>query len=111
MFEFSCIFVLGFYRVNYEEENWNALKNQLKKNCTVIHVLNRAQIIDDLFNLARANRVNYTLVLKVSEYLIIEDDVIPWYSSKIGFSYLLNRMRRCPNGYKYLMVIIIIYVI
>lgn len=98
-------YVLGFYRVNYEEENWNALINQLKNNCTLIHVLNRAQIIDDVFNLAKANRVNYTLVLRVSEYLPKEDDVIPWYSAKNGFEYVMNQMRGCPNGYKYLKVI------
>lgn len=96
--------ILGFFRVNYEEENWNALINQLINDCSVIHVLNRAQIIDDAFNLARANKLDYTFVLRLSEYLKNEDDVVPWYSAMKGFEFLINRMRRCPNGYKYIKV-------
>ncbi|XP_022172013.1 aminopeptidase N-like [Myzus persicae] len=91
---------IGFFRVNYEEENWNALIGQLHNDCKEIHVLNRAQLIDDAFNLAKANRLDYALVLKLSEYLINEDDPIPWYSAQNGFTYLMNRMRRCPNGFK-----------
>ncbi|KAL5244502.1 hypothetical protein ACI65C_011912 [Semiaphis heraclei] len=91
---------IGFFRVNYEEENWNALISQLHIDCKEIHVLNRAQLIDDAFNLARTNRVDYAMVLWMSEYLKNEDDPIPWYSVKNGFTFLMNRMRRCPNGYK-----------
>ncbi|CAH1738623.1 aminopeptidase N-like [Aphis gossypii] len=91
---------IGFYRVNYDEENWNALISQLHDDCNEIHVLNRAQLIDDAFNLALANRMDYAQVLKLSEYLINENDPVPWYSVQNGFSYLMNRMRRCPNGYK-----------
>lgn len=98
--------ITGFYRVNYEEENWNALIDQLDKNCSTIHVLNRAQIIDDLFNLAKVNLVDYNLVMRAIQYLKNEVDVVPWYTVKKGFEYLLNRMWRYPDGYKYLKVII-----
>merc|ERR1739838_671634 len=37
----------GFYRVNYDLENWNLLADQLIDNHTSIHRVNRAQIIDD----------------------------------------------------------------
>jgi len=67
-------------------------------------VLNRAQIIDDAFNLALANRLDYTFVLGLTKYLKNEHDVVPWYSAKNGFAYLLQRMRRYPDGYKYLKV-------
>lgn len=96
---------LGFYRVDYDADNWNALINQLDINHSIIHVLNRAQIINDAFNLALDKRMDYTLVLSLSEYLKKEHDVLPWYSAKYEFGYLINRMRRCPNGYKYLKVI------
>lgn len=96
--------ILGFFRVNYKDGNWNALINQLDNDCNVIHVLNRAQIIDDAFNLALADQLDYTVVLRLTKYLKNEYDVVPWYSVKKGFAYLLNRMRRCPNGYKYLKV-------
>ncbi|KAK7498964.1 hypothetical protein BaRGS_00009773, partial [Batillaria attramentaria] len=43
----------GYYRVNYDPQNWNALIKQLIKDHTVIPPVNRAQIIDDAWNLAR----------------------------------------------------------
>jgi len=101
--------ILGFFRVNYDEENWNALISQLHDDCNEIHVLNRAQLIDDAFNLAIANRMDYSQVLKLSEYLINENDPVPWYSAQNGFTYLMNRMRRCPNGYKKLKVNVTIF--
>jgi len=97
---------LGFYRVDYDEDNWNALIDQLYKDCNAIHVLNRAQLIDDAFNLAAANRLNYTLALKLIQYLEDEDEVMPWYSAKNHLEHLGRRMRRNTNGYKYLNVII-----
>jgi aminopeptidase N len=86
--------------VNYDEDNWKALAEQLHKNPNDIHVLNRAQLIDDAFNLARVEKLNYTFVLDLTEYLEKENDVVPWYSVKNGFSYLIDRMRRCPHSYK-----------
>lgn len=96
--------VLGFFRVNYDEDNWNALTKQLYNDPNAIHVLNRAQLIDDAFNLARVEKLNYTFVLDLTEYLEKETDLIPWYSAKNGFSYLTDRMRRCPHSYIYLKV-------
>ena len=47
----------GFYRINYDIENWMAIKDQLLLNHKIIHNLNRAQIIDDAFQLAMAGRL------------------------------------------------------
>ena len=44
----------GYYRVNYDDNNWKLLIKQLKADHTKIHVNNRAQLIDDALNLARA---------------------------------------------------------
>lgn len=93
--------------MNYDLDNWNDLIDQLNFDCSVIHVLNRVQLIDDSFNLARANQINYTLVFKLLEYLPKENDVVPWYSVKKGFEYLMDQMRRSSDYYKYLKVLII----
>uniref|UniRef100_A0A4W5LNV5 ERAP1-like C-terminal domain-containing protein n=1 Tax=Hucho hucho TaxID=62062 RepID=A0A4W5LNV5_9TELE len=45
--------VSGYYRVNYDMDNWERLLNQLTTDHTVIPLINRAQIVDDAFNLAR----------------------------------------------------------
>ncbi|XP_063436787.1 aminopeptidase N-like [Mytilus trossulus] len=43
----------GFYRVNYPEDNWIKLIDQLKTDHKVIHPVNRAQIINDAWNFAK----------------------------------------------------------
>ncbi|KAI5638669.1 peptidase family m1 domain-containing protein [Phthorimaea operculella] len=78
----------GYYRVNYEESNWAALAKKLNEEHQDIHVLNRAQIVDDSFNLARNGRLNYTLPFEISRYLVKEKDYIPWGSVNNAFSYL-----------------------
>ncbi|KAJ0178635.1 hypothetical protein K1T71_005410 [Dendrolimus kikuchii] len=78
----------GYYRVNYEVENWAALGKQLNENHEVIHLLNRAQIIDDSFNLARNGRLNYEHPFEISRYLVKETDYIPWAAANPAFNYL-----------------------
>ncbi|KAF2895945.1 hypothetical protein ILUMI_10229 [Ignelater luminosus] len=68
----------GYYRVNYDLINWNRLALFLNKNdFHEIHVINRAQIIDDAFNLARSGKVPYYVPLNLSKYLVKETDYIP----------------------------------
>lgn len=50
-------FSSGYYRVNYDPENWMALAEVLDEAHETIDLLNRAQIIDDSFNLARNGRL------------------------------------------------------
>lgn len=69
----------GYYRVNYDEYLWNLLREQLNHfNFTDIHVLNRAQLVDDALNLAQANQLNYGVALGILQYLSRETDHIPW---------------------------------
>lgn len=49
-----------------------------------IHVLNRAQLIDDAFNLAATSRLNYSIALDVASYLYQEEDLIPWIPAFTG---------------------------
>ncbi|KAL7871287.1 hypothetical protein SRHO_G00087840 [Serrasalmus rhombeus] len=71
----------GYYRVNYDEDNWNKLIDQLETNHDYIPLINRGQLIDDAFNLARAKYVNVTLPLKTTKYLINETEYFPWESA------------------------------
>jgi len=90
---------IGFYRVNYDVDNWMALIKQLNDTPTDIHVLNRAQLIDDAFNLARSGQLDYSVALHLSKYLKNENNTTPWYSAMNGFAYLLERMPRSDKGY------------
>lgn len=73
----------GYYRVNYDAENWNLITTHLR-NPSRYHEIgasNRAQLIDDALNLARAGYLDYTIALNVTRYLEHETDYVPWTAS------------------------------
>ncbi|NWI98005.1 AMPN Aminopeptidase, partial [Pitta sordida] len=79
--------VSGYFRVNYNQENWDQLLNQLSTNHQVLPLINRAQIIDDAFNLARAKYVNVTLALGTTRFLSKETEYMPWQAALKNFHY------------------------
>lgn len=80
---------LGYYRVNYDETNWKLITDYLKgENFENIHVLNRAQLVDDAFNLARSGRLSYSVLFDLAEYIRQETDYAPLYSLFTGLTYL-----------------------
>ncbi|KAE9538122.1 hypothetical protein AGLY_006094 [Aphis glycines] len=89
----------GFYRVNYDEKNWKLLLIQLITNPDRIHVLNRAQIIDDAYHLCRAELVPYDYYTSLLEYLLMEDHVMPWNTAINGLSSIMDAIRRYPTEY------------
>lgn len=71
----------SYYRVNYDDNLWNLLIQQLNgNNYQQIHLLNRAQLVDDSLNLARAGKISYDIPFGILEYLTKEADYIPWAS-------------------------------
>uniref|UniRef100_A0A803SKM2 Aminopeptidase n=1 Tax=Anolis carolinensis TaxID=28377 RepID=A0A803SKM2_ANOCA len=79
--------VTGYFRVNYDQGNWDRLMEQLSNNHTGIPVLNRAQLIDDAFNLARAGQVSTILALDTTRYLANETDYLPWDAALSNLGY------------------------
>uniref|UniRef100_A0A4W5MPT6 Aminopeptidase n=1 Tax=Hucho hucho TaxID=62062 RepID=A0A4W5MPT6_9TELE len=79
--------VTGYYRVNYDLGNWERLLFQLITNHQVIPVINRAQLVDDAFNLARATIIPTILALKTTKYLSKEIEYIPWESALDNLDY------------------------
>lgn len=83
----------GYYRVNYDMENWQAIGRALKsEKHGNIHVTNRAQIIDDLFNLAKIGYLKYDLVFEILRYVKNEREYTPWLATLNGLSYLQQRV-------------------
>ncbi|KMQ84727.1 aminopeptidase n, partial [Lasius niger] len=71
---------VGYCRVNYEPENWRNIARYLNSaNYTKIHVLNRAQIIDDAFYFLSTRQLNLYIFLELTEYLSQETDYVAWY--------------------------------
>ncbi|NXP40083.1 AMPN Aminopeptidase, partial [Leiothrix lutea] len=86
--------VTGYFRVNYNQDNWNRLLKQLDDNHTVFPVINRAQIIDDAFNLARAKYVNVTLALDTTRFLGQETEYMPWQAALSSLQYFQQMFDR-----------------
>lgn len=85
--------IVGYYRVNYNKEHWNLLAKALNISETreKIHKINRAQLIDDAMNLAKAGILPYGTAFNVTDYLLTETDYFPWYSAFRDFRFLLQR--------------------
>ncbi|NWY00844.1 AMPE aminopeptidase, partial [Nothoprocta ornata] len=83
---------IGFYRVNYNSQNWADLANLLITNHTIFSAADRAGILDDAFSLARAGLVNYSVPLELTKYLINEADYLPWHRAISAVSYLADML-------------------
>ncbi|KAJ8417583.1 hypothetical protein AAFF_G00224260 [Aldrovandia affinis] len=79
----------GYYRVNYNPENWEKLLQQLETDHQKIPTLSRAQLIDDAFKLAGIKYVNITLALRTTKYLLNDTEFIPWETAMIHLHHLI----------------------
>ncbi|XP_012230018.2 glutamyl aminopeptidase-like isoform X2 [Linepithema humile] len=92
---------IGYYRVNYDVTNWQRIVEYLNtKDYTKIHVLNRAQLIDDMFHFVQTSKLclfltcaeihDYaaTLFSKLLNYLSQETNFVAWYPMFKAFEYL-----------------------
>ncbi|KAF2365601.1 ERAP1-like C-terminal domain, partial [Trinorchestia longiramus] len=84
----------GYYRVNYDTENWQLLIDQLNTDFSVIHVISRSQLIDDALALARAGKLNYDLALSLDSYLSQETEYVPWDAALQALKYLEQMFTR-----------------
>ncbi|CAH8829548.1 unnamed protein product [Trichobilharzia szidati] len=78
----------GYYRVNYTDDNWQLLTEQLNKDCEVIPVASRSQILNDLFSLANNKTVSYTVFLNLTKYLKNENSSVVWETVLQSFDFL-----------------------
>ncbi|XP_045117781.1 aminopeptidase N-like [Portunus trituberculatus] len=88
----------GYYKVNYDDNNWQLLTAQLEKDHTPIHLLNRAQLIDDSLDLARASELKYDTPLSLISYLKHEEEYIPWEAALSNLGYVEQMFTR-QGGY------------
>ncbi|XP_062123709.1 aminopeptidase N [Drosophila sulfurigaster albostrigata] len=68
----------GYYRINYDEDNWNLITDGLISRPHKIHPRNRAQIISDLYRFVTSGRVAHSTLLQLLTYLPKEDQYAPW---------------------------------
>ncbi len=89
----------GYYRVNYDYNNWIAIAENLNHNLDDIDPSSRAQIYDDSLNLARAGLLSYEITLQVVQSLVFEKEYIPLRAGINGLSYIGQMLRANPTIY------------
>jgi aminopeptidase N len=85
---------VGYYRVNYDLHNWKLLIEQLQRDHTKIPATNRAQLLDDIFELAKSSVVDYEFAMEATKYLKAERDYLPWESVLISLGYIDEMLLR-----------------
>ncbi|XP_051911006.1 thyrotropin-releasing hormone-degrading ectoenzyme-like [Hippocampus zosterae] len=88
----------GYFRVNYDLRNWKLLIRQLRGNPQVIPVGNRAGLIDDAFNLARAGYLPQGVPLELIGYLPEEASFLPWHAASRAL-YRLDKLLDRTDDY------------
>ncbi|PAA88783.1 hypothetical protein BOX15_Mlig006779g1, partial [Macrostomum lignano] len=89
----------GFYRVNYDLDNWKRLIDQLISNHTVFSPQDRARLLDDSFALASAGYLDYSIPLNMTKYLKNETHYVPWSSALSKIGYLHSMLHRQSPEY------------
>ncbi|XP_028402559.1 endoplasmic reticulum aminopeptidase 1-like [Dendronephthya gigantea] len=86
----------GYYRVNYPLGNWKNLAKTLQNNHKSLSPADRAGLLNDVFELARAGKVSYETALDMVSYLDKEKDYVPWRAATSGLSYIGARLSMTP---------------
>ncbi|XP_047245833.1 thyrotropin-releasing hormone-degrading ectoenzyme-like isoform X2 [Girardinichthys multiradiatus] len=89
----------GYFRVNYDLQNWKLLIQQLHSNPQIISVGNRAGLIDDAFNLARAGYIPQGIPLQLIGYLPGETSFLPWHAASRAL-YQLDKLLDRTDDYR-----------
>lgn len=90
----------GHYRVLYDEKNWKLLIDQMKnRNLSTIHVINRAQLIDDAMHFAQSQMLAFDVALNLISYLKNESEYLPWATIERHIDFLDQMLRSSYHYY------------
>ena len=87
----------NFYRVAYDETNYKLIAADLLANHVNVPLKNRAQLLDDSFNLALSKVVPYTSALELTLYLKNEIEYVPWRSVLTELDYIDIMLHQAPE--------------
>jgi glutamyl aminopeptidase len=80
----------GFYRVKYDKANLQALVKLLQEHHEELDSVDRAGLLDDAFNLARAGKLPYEVALDMTGYLDREEHLVPWEIASANIDFITN---------------------
>ncbi|XP_055696663.1 aminopeptidase N-like [Lutzomyia longipalpis] len=90
-----------YYRVNYDMKNWELITDALIANHSNIDPANRAQLIDDAFNLARYGYLSYDIPLNMMKNYFPKETYYYTVASGVRNLDLLNRNIRSLQTNRY----------
>lgn len=62
---------------------------------------NRAQLVDDALNLARAGILDYRIAMNLTKYLAHENEYVPWKAAIYSMHFLDTMLMRTGEYYKF----------
>ncbi|XP_066600502.1 aminopeptidase A isoform X2 [Prorops nasuta] len=77
---------VGYYRVNYENSEWEVLSNTLRWYHQRLSVADRANLLEDAFSLASAGLLDYSTAMDMTAYLPRENHAVPWSVASSKFT-------------------------
>ncbi|KAJ1530371.1 hypothetical protein ONE63_005280 [Megalurothrips usitatus] len=84
---------VGYFRVQYDDDNWRALTAALLEDVDALTVSERAMLLDDALVLARAGMLSYDVALGLAEYLRQEKAYAPWAAFQNNIEYVAMQLR------------------
>ncbi|CAH2070904.1 unnamed protein product, partial [Iphiclides podalirius] len=84
----------GYYRVNYDADLWERIVEALidPERREEIHPLNRATLVDDALNLARASKLDYGIAFQVVLTMEHETEYAVWKAFVRNMNFLRKRL-------------------
>lgn len=92
---------MGYYRVQYEDENWNRIIEQLKNNPEKFSPKDRMGLITDAFALCQSNVLQCRIAINLISYLPKEQS---WGPMTTGLKHLEQWRRTLKYSECYLML-------
>lgn len=81
----------GFYRVAYSQDLWLAIRDGLKENTNIIHLINRRILHEELnIGVAITNRLLASTILEFLTYMETEENYLVWNDANVNIA-MLNR--------------------
>jgi aminopeptidase N len=105
--------LLGFFRTNYDRENWRKIIRQFKTDHQKFSIVERAGLIDDAINLARPSKSQQfndiislffldilpaSLIFELLEYSHLEESYIVWERILSGLQYIEQMITSSSSG-------------
>ncbi|KAJ1527504.1 hypothetical protein ONE63_007476 [Megalurothrips usitatus] len=86
----------GYFRVNYDADNWKLLQAALAADPAVFPAATRAQLVNDALALARAGQLDYALALPFLRTFTADRSVAAWQAAITALEYLKARLATTP---------------